>query len=121
MILQLASYDLLIFVFQDSLLLLISLICIYASLLPIFPFFLIMSKGGERCMPVYMFPLMFKGEKDVFSSFSQNYQSHMSPRSNSLRGRYSSEGEKHLFPENIKAYKTKFCHHQKGGECNFNP
>ena len=66
MILQLASYDLLIFVFQDSLPLLISLICIYASLLPIFPFFLIMSKGGERCMHVCLFPLMFKREKDIF-------------------------------------------------------
>lgn len=64
-----------------------------------------------------VFPFMFK----VFSSFSQNYQSHMPPRSNTLRGRYTSEGEKHFLFGNIKAYMTKFCHHQKGGECNINP
>jgi len=38
----------------------------------------------------------------------------MSPRSNSLRGRYSSEGEKHFFPETSRHTRRSFVIIKKG-------
>lgn len=95
------------------------LLCFFIFLLPIFPLFLIMSKGRERCMLVCIFPIMFK-VKQTPSKFFSKMQIICFQGFIHLGGAIHLRGRNHFISRNIRAYKKSICHHKKGGECKVN-